>query len=65
MAMGVLDADRMPALPVVVKAMRAAMVMMTSPTGPEKALAARESGVREPLITLAGSVPTVVKTAKT
>jgi hypothetical protein len=49
MAMGKREADRMPALAVVMKAIRAATAMMVPPSGPIRELAPREMGMREPL----------------
>ena len=62
-AIGVRDADRMPALPVVMNATIAAIAMMMTPDVPANVPAAVESGVRDDARAPASSVPTATKIA--
>ncbi|MBA7714153.1 hypothetical protein ES703_123170 [subsurface metagenome] len=65
MAMGLLEAARMPLLAVVMKASIAPAESMIMPHWPRNSLAARLKGTRLPESVFASSTPTVVKTAAT
>ena len=59
------EAVRMPALPVVMKARRAATANITIPEFPIKVLAPSEIGVRELESSVASSSPTVIEITAT
>ena len=59
MAIGNREAERIPALAVVMKASSAAMAIMAPPAGPRRAFAPKDMGMREPLRAEDPRIPTV------